>query len=283
MPGYTSVTVEAALQIPGISVEVIEYQWDRVTDSTRMSPDHQVVKRIWPHRLETRLRIGDRNFIRGALGFTPAEITVSSCTVGARAKFAQCRFSRERFDPLIGRGRKWDAADLEHCVDLRIPAIDQAIDRLVAEAGAPGFASDILVDALGVTIMVELSRHFDKWHAQQPKISGGLAPWQMRRLTEYVESCSDMPVTSSDIAALCGVSNGHLRRAFKQTTGRTLHEYVEQTRLGRATALLTTTDRPLKRIAGELGFASASGFAIAFKRASGETPGGFRRRMRNPT
>ena len=75
---------------------------------------------------------------------------------------------------------------------------------------------------------------------------------------------------------MCGVSAGHLSRAFKESTGMTIHGFVQEVRLEHAKRLLTNTDRPIKEIAYELGFSHPPAFAAAFRRLSGETPGNFR-------
>ena len=63
---------------------------------------------------------------------------------------------------------------------------------------------------------------------------------------------------------------------FRATTGRTVHRFVEEMRLSRAQAMLRETDMPLKQIAATLGFSGASSFTLAFRKATGTTPGRFR-------
>ena len=57
-----------------------------------------------------------------------------------------------------------------------------------------------------------------------------------------------------------------------QHTGMTLHQYVLQSRLECAMALLHTTDRSVNEIALELGFHSLSHFSNYFKKETGTTP-----------
>ena len=72
---------------------------------------------------------------------------------------------------------------------------------------------------------------------------------------------------------------GHLMRAFKASTGLTIHAYVEQVRLAKAKALLSDTDIQLKEIAFRLGFSNAANFSAAFRKSAGESPREFRRRV----
>lgn len=68
-------------------------------------------------------------------------------------------------------------------------------------------------------------------------------------------------------------------RAFKASTGLTIHAYVEQVRLAKAKALLSDTDIQLKEIAFRLGFSNAANFSAAFRKSAGESPREFRRRF----
>ena len=106
---------------------------------------------------------------------------------------------------------------------------------------------------------------------------GGLAPWQLRRLREALSELDGPAPGLVELAHIAGVSPRHLTRAFKQATGRTMGDYVQEVRLDRARDLLAGTDLPLKEIASKLGFASLASFSTAFRRAAGETPTGYRR------
>jgi AraC family transcriptional regulator len=275
-----SVNVEAALSVSGVSVELIDFRWNENEGGDSLSFDagrHMIARLIAPANLVSYLRVADYDFVRRErVLFLPAGMSVISRGArGGHAKFGVCFFSQERFDSLIGHDRQWDIMD---CGDVKCPPLDRVMQRLIEEVTFPGLASDVLVDALSLQAMVELSRCLDDRRKKNSRQPGSLTPWHMRRLTDYVESHSGGPILVADLASLCGLSSGHLHRAFKQTTGRTVHDYVEDVRLTRAKSLLTTGSMPLKQIAGLLGFKNASGFTMAFQRKVGETPSAFRRR-----
>ena len=151
---------------------------------------------------------------------------------------------------------------------------------MAREAEAPGFASDLLVEGLGLTVMAEITRYLRHARDRLPTLRGGLAPWQLRRIADAVESLPDRPPAISELAGLCGISPRHLMRAFKHSTGQTITEYAETARLRHAVRLLSDTDMPISDIARQAGFAAPSGFSHAFRRAVGEPPSAFRRRQR---
>jgi len=217
----------------------------------------------------------------GPLSMTPADIPVSVRSPGAPPRrLISCRIDRERFRQATGLGVAWDDAELKACMDVRGEPIQTGLRRLASEAEAPGFASDLLVEGLGLTVMAEIGRYLHHARCRAPAIRGGLAPWQLRRIVDAIESLPDAPPSLTDLAILCGISARHLMRAFRQSTGQTVTAYAEAARLRHATRLLSETDLPLADIARQLGFAAPSGFSHAFRRAVGEPPSAFRRRQR---
>jgi AraC family transcriptional regulator len=85
-------------------------------------------------------------------------------------------------------------------------------------------------------------------------------------------------MAAEHIALDLGLSVSYLRRVFRNTTGQTLHDFLEQARIAKACALLTETDVPLKVVAFMAGFAQHSTFSYAFKRKTGLTPTEYRSR-----
>lgn len=67
---------------------------------------------------------------------------------------------------------------------------------------------------------------------------------------------------------------------FKKSTGKNFKDYVNQIRLKHAVTLLLDTDKKVYEIAMNVGFGDARAFNDAFQRAYGETPAGYRKRLR---
>jgi AraC-like DNA-binding protein len=86
-------------------------------------------------------------------------------------------------------------------------------------------------------------------------------------------------VTVGAVCAAVGISERSLRRQFGAAAGMTWREYVLQSRLLRAMALLTEPGRTVMDVATEVGFDSVSAFTRAFGRLAGETPTSYRRRV----
>ena len=71
----------------------------------------------------------------------------------------------------------------------------------------------------------------------------------------------------------------YLSRLFKQQTGVSLSEYIQQQRLTLAKRLLTQTRLPVGDIALNLGYSSFSYFTRVFKAATGYAPLEYRKRF----
>jgi AraC family transcriptional regulator len=108
-------------------------------------------------------------------------------------------------------------------------------------------------------------------------IRGGLAPWQVRRVTTHIETNLDAAITTKDLAALAKLSLFHFCRAFRDSFGESPHGYVTRRRVERAQGLMLTTNASLGQIAADCGFTDQAHLSKLFRRIVGESPGVWRR------
>jgi len=104
-----------------------------------------------------------------------------------------------------------------------------------------------------------------------------LAPWQMKRLADFVALNMASSIRNADLAAAVGLSRSHLSRAFKQSFGITPQAYIGQYRVQHAKHLMLSTGEPLAQIALACGFADQAHFSTSFRRLVGITPVQWRR------
>jgi AraC-like DNA-binding protein len=109
----------------------------------------------------------------------------------------------------------------------------------------------------------------------RPKVAE-LAPWRLRRVTEFVEANIAEPVSLPDLAAIAGLTRMHFAAQFRAATGQSPHEYLLRRRIERAQELLTNDAVPLVEIALSVGFQTQSHFATVFKRLVGQPPRAWR-------
>lgn len=221
----------------------------------------------------------DRLSDLGSLMFIPAGHSLLGIGPGGPQQMVACSFEAGAIPALSPLERSWGLSELHQCYDIRSPRIADTLHRLSQELLTPGFASDILIDALLTALPVELSRHFQalpQTPASQAAPRGRLSQRQLQTIEEYVRDWPAGGVRCEDLAALVGLSRAHFMRLFKATTGMTAHAFVEQLRLQQAQTLLATTNLPLKQVAARLGFSTPASFSLAFRRLTGQTPGSYR-------
>jgi AraC-like DNA-binding protein len=102
---------------------------------------------------------------------------------------------------------------------------------------------------------------------------------RLERVMSYMNTHYTEPIRLSTLAERAAMSESQLQRLFKRCMRMTISDYLTQLRIGRACALLMEPDRPIGRIAEELGYAQASYFTRQFHATKGMTPLAFRRRF----
>lgn len=110
-----------------------------------------------------------------------------------------------------------------------------------------------------------------------PARTGGLAPWQARRVARYIDENLERALTVAELAAVGGVRPGYFGKAFKSSFGVSPHAMVLQRRVARAKILIAQGEDPLKDIALACGFSDQSHLTNRFHRLAGMTPAAWRR------
>ena len=152
-----------------------------------------------------------------------------------------------------------------------------AISRLLVSAetslGTDLFAAKSLIDQASALIgwRTEMKVDLVSIEAHQ------LAPWQVKRLTNFVTINIASAIRNADLAAAVGLSRSHLLKAFKQSFGVTPQAYVAQRRVQHAKHLMLSTEQPLAQIALACGLADQAHFSTLFRRVAGITPARWRR------
>jgi AraC family transcriptional regulator len=108
-------------------------------------------------------------------------------------------------------------------------------------------------------------------------VRGGLAPWQIRRVTTHIEAHLEETIRNGELAALAMLSTFYFCRAFRESFADSPHSYIVRRRVERAQGLMLTTNIPLAQIAVSCGITDQAHFNRLFRRLVGETPGTWRR------
>jgi len=274
LPGVT----EIRETLPGVTVTLSDQAAEEAWEVRYCLQSHLLLFSLSPAAPENKFAIAGLNagnfFDAGQMNLVPARTPYRTLTCGGRFKTLSLQLDPERFDQATGIGREWNP---RASCSIRNTILEGELWRLACELVAPGFASRTLMEGITLAIMADLSRVIKEAETTPVRKPGALSPRQIKLITEYIESVEETSPTISDLAALVGVSSRYLTKAFKETTGRTVHGYVAEVRLRKAAELLCSTDLPMKELAARLGFSALASFSSAFRAATGQTPTAFRK------
>ncbi|PVZ66325.1 helix-turn-helix domain-containing protein [Pelagibaculum spongiae] len=121
-------------------------------------------------------------------------------------------------------------------------------------------------------LMLHLIKQYGNIDWKTPQVRGGLAPSVLRKLTDYIDQYLDQKLTVTELAQVAQLSEYHLCRMFKQSTGQTLQQFVMQQRLETAKTLLLQGNLSVQQVALNCGFSSASHFSKRFSQKYQKTP-----------
>jgi AraC family transcriptional regulator len=178
------------------------------------------------------------------------------------------------FDELIPHQHSPDFSALNSALanDEFIAAI---LDRIWSEAGIADLGSRLFMEGAVASLGVALVRAAR--HGVAPPHRGGLAPLPLKRVLELMEAEIAADLSLDVLARVAGVSPTHFCRAFKISTGMPPAKYLSDRKIEFARRLLADRRLSLVEIAFAVGFSGQAQFTTAFRRATGTTPGQWRR------
>ncbi len=137
----------------------------------------------------------------------------------------------------------------------------------------------LYAESLAMALTVHLLRHYTGQMQPLFKSAAGLSQRHLSQVIDYMQTHLAEALSVAEIASSVQMSPYHFSRCFKQATGCSPHQYLLQTRVERAKALLQADRWPqptLAEVAAATGFASQSHLNRHFKQQLGLTPRQFR-------
>jgi AraC family transcriptional regulator len=128
------------------------------------------------------------------------------------------------------------------------------------------------IDALANVLKVEISRYNSGQRKTLPPIAGGLAAWQQKVVSDFIETNISQQVPVTALAALVRLSPYHFCRSFKASFGVPPHKYHVIRRIERAKQMLSDATLSMTEIGRMLGFSDSASFSASFRRIAGVSP-----------
>jgi AraC-like DNA-binding protein len=145
-------------------------------------------------------------------------------------------------------------------------------------------ATDGLGRVIGLlAILDELARSKDLRPVSSPGFRPELSAddqGRMGRVFEHIHQHLTEDISRDSVAARASLSPGAFSRFFKTRTGKTLPQYVNELRVGRACSRLAEADDKVADIALDCGFQNLANFNRQFHRLMDASPREYRQRFR---
>lgn len=181
----------------------------------------------------------------------------------------------------------------------RFPGVRLQIDELFTE-DANRFCSGGAQAGLDLCLQL-IARHAGDWLAQRvasalvvERERGGQSRFApllplaghddalIGPLLHWLQLNHAQAIDLARLAERAHCSTRTLLRRFKAATGLTPNDYLQRLRISAAQSALRNPARSLEQVAAQVGYADRATFAKLFKQLCGETPGAFRKRLRQP-
>lgn len=214
---------------------------------------------------------------QGEFIVTPADVPLFARWEGEE-NFLQIRLSTTLVRQVAQETLKpdCDRLALQPTFRTRDPHIESIAQMLLAEQQQKHPHDQLYLDSLTNVLVVQLLRQHATVPAPVPTYPGGLPSHQLKHVLDYIDAHLDQDLKLTDLAQLLDMSQFHFSRMFKQSLGRSPHQYLLGQRIERAKQLLKQTDQSILEIALASGFNSHSHLSRQFRQLTGMTPKAYR-------
>ena len=137
-------------------------------------------------------------------------------------------------------------------------------------------ANQLVLSSASTLLLTHLIQHYSQVNWRLPVITGGLSPYALRTVCEYIDAHLAQPLTLAVLAKEAALSEYHFARMFSLSMSIPPHQYVMQRRLDVAKQLIALSEYSFTEIAYRCGFSSASHLSQRFKIETGVTPTQYR-------
>ena len=204
--------------------------------------------------------------VRQNTAFSTVRFNISRATLAEYAHEHALRNPNGLFAPSFG------------CPDPVMSTLAQTIATALERSSE---ITSLFVDYVALAFCAHAVHTYGGATAGSISIRGGLAPWQLRRACEFIETNLDGDPSIADVAAECGLSSSYFAKAFRQAMGMPPHVWLSTRRIDRAKRLLIEERLELSEISVACGFVDQSHLSRTFVKIEGCSPGKWRRSRRD--
>lgn len=165
--------------------------------------------------------------------------------------------------------------------EIHASGLDAIVWSAYREIMAKDFGYELAVRASLTNVYIWVLR---RWKAMGMirESESGLTDRQiavLQRVFNFVESNYQHPITAQDAADVANMTYTYFSRFFKRAMGKSFTDYLTHFRLLEAEKRLMQSDDSVTDITTSVGFTSASYFIAQFRKAKGESPLQYRKKL----
>ena len=164
-------------------------------------------------------------------------------------------------------------------IKTRDPILDALAIQFHREMERSELGNVMYVESLANQLAIHLLREYCAFSATPKEYKGGLAPYKLRQIINYINDNLDKRISLDDMAELLDLSSYYLCREFHNSVGVSPYRYIIDRRIEKAQELIKNTKLSLADVAYESGFSSQSQMTQHFRKSVGVTPKVYRDRL----
>lgn len=193
-------------------------------------------------------------------------------------------FSKDFLPSSPGMNQLLEALFVDSChVVPFLPADQQYVEtvfnRLIYEAQSQGLGFEISLQSLLMELLVYTRRYIEE-NQNVRLVPPSPMHEKISEIVQYINQHYGHPLSLPGLSKKFFISQYHLSRTFKQTTGFTVVEYINNIRIREAQRLLRETNLKVIDIAEVVGFKNVSHFGRVFKNITNYSPLLYKRQNR---
>ncbi len=149
----------------------------------------------------------------------------------------------------------------------QLPRLEALLLQIEAESTRDDRYKDIMTDLYIRELLTQICRYK---HEHKQVLSG--ADKTIHMISKYISSNFRQELSLKTLSKIFALSESHLSRKFKASTGIGLNEYINYVRITNAEKLLQENELSITEIAEQCGYNDSNYFSTVFKRVKGMTP-----------
>jgi AraC-like DNA-binding protein len=164
-------------------------------------------------------------------------------------------------------------------LEVRGATRSEAAARMRRLAEAQGLSR--VIELLGILDLLARSRETQPLASTsyEPALHSGDQD-RMQRVVDHIHQNLTEDIDRKQLAKLAHLSEGAFSRFFRSRTGKTVPEYINEVRIGRACRMICEDRQNITDIAMDCGYRNLANFNRRFREVVGSTPREYRAHMR---